>query len=162
MGMFDYVLVKNLKLPEFKGDLEKTRFQSRDTECQCMTDYLIDGDLLYLRKYSGYWQDQGIHDDGRANYGDFVETDSWWEPCYFTGSFKFHTNLDRDYKRWIEYLAIFEDGMLVEEIKCIKNDKDILDEIYDLTTVDHPIPEIEDYARQLNKIRKIIEYAKHS
>lgn len=59
-------------------------------------------------------------------------------------------------------MEVFEDGMLVEDIKCIQNNRDILDEIYDLTTVDHPIPEIEDYARQLNKIRKIIEDAKHS
>lgn len=59
-------------------------------------------------------------------------------------------------------MEVFEDGGLVEEIKCIKNDKDILDEIYNLTTVEQFIPEIEDYARQLNKIRKIIEDAKHS
>ena len=159
--MFDYVLVKNLKLPEFNGNLEKIRFQSRDTECQCMSDYLIDGDQLFLKHINGYWEDgQSIR--GCFRFGEFIETDSWWEPNYFTGSFKFHTNLDRDYKRWIEFLAIFEDGRLVEEIKCIKNDKDILDEIYDLTIVEQSIPEIEDYARQLNKIRKIIEDAKHS
>jgi hypothetical protein len=50
-----------------------------------------------------------------------IRVNERWVRSYFSGEVDFYTNLDENYDRWIEYRAVFKNG-IVQSIETLKDD----------------------------------------
>ena len=99
MGMFDYITYKD------------ERYQTRDTPNQSLENYTIrEDDTLWVEEYDSEW----IDDEGLFG-GSIKQSNHRWAPCSdFDGNIRFYRNLDKEYKHWLEYTALFMDGKMLK------------------------------------------------
>jgi hypothetical protein len=108
MGMFDYI--------NYKGQ----EYQTKDTPKQFCDKYKIEADqdsgheYLWEQRCDSEW----IEDEGHI-FGAYIqESNHHWVRCDdFSGNIVFYRNVDKTYKKWNQYNAIFENGLLCEITK---------------------------------------------
>ena len=106
MGMFDYL------------DYEGHQYQTKDTPKQGCDNYKIDNGELWYEEYDAKWIDD---EEGHQWLGGHMETfNHRWIRCDdFNGNMRFYRAALEDkhesWKQdaWIEYNAIFKNGMLI-------------------------------------------------
>lgn len=114
--MFDNVTCK-YPLPTAQDEA----FQTKDLE-NALDNYEIREDgTLWIEEYD-------IEDRSNPNatgiariFGMGTRVNERWARSYFSGEVNFYTNLNENYDKWIEYRAIFKDGV-IQSLEIIKDD----------------------------------------
>jgi hypothetical protein len=107
MGMFDYI--------NYKGE----EYQTKDTPKQLCDKYKIETDengdeYLWTEEYDAEW----IVDENYFLGAYIKNSNERWERCDdFTGNIVFYRNVDKTYKKWNQYNAIFVKGKMIEITK---------------------------------------------
>jgi hypothetical protein len=107
MGMFDYIY--------YKGE----EYQTKDTPKQFCDKYKIEADqdsgheCLWTELFDSEW----VTDENHL-LGAYMKTwNHHWVKDEYTGNIVFYRNVDKTYKKWNQYNAIFENGLLREITK---------------------------------------------
>ena len=108
MGMFDQLYYKDVE------------YQTKDTPDQALSNYMIEVDkesgheYLWLEKYDSEW----IKDEGHI-FGAYIqESNHQWVRCDdFDGNIVFYRNVDKTYKKWNQYSALFMNGKVIKLTK---------------------------------------------
>lgn len=107
MSMFDYIACK-YPLPKAQGET----FQTKDLE-DCLDNYEIREDgTLWIEEYDTEDRSDPNAEGIARIFGMMCRVNERWVRSYFSGEINFYTNLDNDYKNWIEYRAVFKDGVV--------------------------------------------------
>ena len=98
MGMFDQLFYKGIE------------YQTKDTPNQSLDNYKIEDGKLFVEEYDAEWVDE--EDDMFGGY--CRHSNERWVHCHkFDGNITFYRNLDKTYKVWETYSALFMDGILL-------------------------------------------------
>lgn len=136
MGMFDYIFVEeDIILPELPeiavkhwgGNQNKIAFQTKDTPNQGLRKYVIGNDgVLYIEEFESTFEEN----DSILGFSE-TRTNERLESTYFTGKIRFYDCIQHedytfdDYdgfeSGWIEYLAEFRNGVLLQPIELREN-----------------------------------------
>ena len=103
MGMFDQLFYKD------------EEYQTKDTPDQALSNYKIEtdeqcNDYLWVEEY-----DVELIKDEDHIFGCYMEhSNHHWVRCDdFTGNILFYRNVDKTYKKWNQYNAMFIKGKMV-------------------------------------------------
>jgi hypothetical protein len=108
MGMFDYISLR-YKLPIKVPDIEKAKWQTKDTPAMFLDHYIImeNGQLCHVD-----YKLKTVKTNGWPNFY-FKQVKRKLKQCDFTGSINFYDNLPTG---WWEFCAMFEKGKLIKII----------------------------------------------
>jgi hypothetical protein len=108
MGMFDQLYYKDVE------------YQTKDTPNQALSNYKIEVDqdsgheFLWLEHYDVEW----VKDEGHI-FGMYEnQSNHHWVRCDdFDGNIVFYRNVDKTYKKWNQYSALFMNGRMIKLTK---------------------------------------------
>ena len=95
-------------------------YQTKDTPDQALSNYKIEADqdsgheYLWLEHYDSEWIGDEDHIFGMYEQ----QSNHHWVRCDdFDGSIVFYRNVDKTYKKWNQYSALFMDGRVIKLTK---------------------------------------------
>jgi hypothetical protein len=108
MGMFDYLYY------------EGKEYQTKDTPNQGLDKYKLEHDqvsghlFLWVQEYDSEW----VEDEGHI-FGMYEkQSNHHWVRCDdFDGNICFYRNVDKTYKKWNQYSALFMNGKVIKLTK---------------------------------------------
>lgn len=114
--MFDNITCK-YPLPTAQDEV----FQTKDLE-NALDNYEIrHNGTLWIEEYDVEDRSDPNAEGIARIFGMMCRVNERWARSYFSGQVDFYTYLDDDYEKWIEYRAVFKNGV-IQSLETLKND----------------------------------------